>query len=163
MERGFKGSLRERILDPNLQELYLSSLLVCAGKVLRVDTPFIVRETRDSSISMLLNTAVDAFDQVLGDDWARQYWAMIGGVGELLCSQDQSLEERQAKDIVHGCIRRFMSRNIMSALNGAYHRTEEFDLSFAHEIEQHHPSNTCPNLDLNTVREIGNFLGLEVP
>jgi hypothetical protein len=114
-----------------------------------------------------MNTAVDAFDQVLGDDWVRQYWAMIDGVGALLCSQDQGLEKRQARDIVHGCLRRFMSRNITEALSRAYHRTEEFDLSFASKINQHHSSNACPNQDLNTIREIYSFsallAGLEVP
>ncbi len=109
----FNQQLTAAVLDPNLNELFLSALLVASGPVLRVHPPYLLRASRPNSIGTVLSKNIDLFDEFFQPGWMSQYESILEAVGAILPAP---AENGTWRDFLHRCFRRFYAPIIIRSL-----------------------------------------------
>ena len=133
-----------KILDPNLNELFLSSLLAIKGPIIRLQSPYLFRAARPNSISAKLSKKIDTYDEMFQKDWFNQYSNMLDTLSQILYEQDRTYSQDENRNYIHRCFRNFYAPLLIKTLCKNTNR-ERFKLNFNESVHPYIALETAPD------------------
>lgn len=112
----FSLQLDLKIFDPNLNELFLSALLVVAGPIIRIDTPYLFRASRPNSISATMSRTIDPFDEFFQHGWMEQYHTILDRLVADISKYFTDPPVDTIRGYIHTCFRHFYAPHVIRVL-----------------------------------------------
>lgn len=141
----FQLQVEHKILDPNLNELFLSALLAIKGPILRLDYPYLFRASRPNSESANLAKSIDTFDEFFQEGWTTQYDLILSSLSEHLFALNTEFTKADHRLFIHKSFRHFYAPLIIKALSKDTNR-ERFKLKFSGDVRPYPPLDKAPDL-----------------
>ncbi len=154
----FQGQLDLGIFDPNIGELFLSTLLVVKGPILRMNTPFLFRASRPNSVSATWSKNIDPFDELFQDGWLDQYKKMIGRLSSEMMRDYAPEAEGTLRKFIHLAFRHFYAPSIIGALRPNINQTR-VHVAYSGSVRPYPPLPAPPDeLHASVAKQLTAFL-----